>query len=92
MNGQLHTGFLVLSGNIEINSKNSAKEGDFVLLQNTNESFLISANETSEIFLLSGKPLNESIKVKGFFVMNTEEEIEQANQDLKNGLFGNDKF
>jgi redox-sensitive bicupin YhaK (pirin superfamily) len=37
--------------------------------------------------LVSGKPLNEPIARWGPFVMNTQEEIEQTLQDLKNGTF-----
>ncbi|MGH9969862.1 MAG: pirin family protein [Pyrinomonadaceae bacterium] len=37
--------------------------------------------------LISGKPLNEPVARYGPFVMNTEEEIEQALQDLRRGTF-----
>jgi quercetin 2,3-dioxygenase len=37
--------------------------------------------------LVSGKPLNEPIARYGPFVMNTNEEIEQALKDLQNGTF-----
>jgi redox-sensitive bicupin YhaK (pirin superfamily) len=37
--------------------------------------------------LVSGKPLNEPIARWGPFVMNTQEEIEQTLEDLKNGTF-----
>ena len=37
--------------------------------------------------LVSSKPLNESIARYGPFVMNTQEEIEQALEDLRNGTF-----
>jgi redox-sensitive bicupin YhaK (pirin superfamily) len=37
--------------------------------------------------LISGKPLNEPIARYGPFVMNTQPEIEQALEDLKNGTF-----
>ncbi len=48
----------------------------------------IKALETGVRFLLiSGKPLNEPIARYGPFVMNTEEEIEQALQDLRRGTF-----
>jgi redox-sensitive bicupin YhaK (pirin superfamily) len=48
----------------------------------------ISASEKGVRFLLiSGKPLNEPIARYGPFVMNTEEEIEQALLDLRRGTF-----
>jgi redox-sensitive bicupin YhaK (pirin superfamily) len=37
--------------------------------------------------LISGKPLNEPIARYGPFVMNTQDEIIQALQDLRNGTF-----
>ena len=37
--------------------------------------------------LISGKPLNEPIARYGPFVMNTQEEIQQALEDLRNGTF-----
>ena len=46
------------------------------------------ASERGVRFLMvSGKPLNEPIARYGPFVMNTEAEIEQALDDLKNGTF-----
>jgi redox-sensitive bicupin YhaK (pirin superfamily) len=37
--------------------------------------------------LVSGKPLNEPVARWGPFVMNTQEEIEQTLEELKNGTF-----
>jgi quercetin 2,3-dioxygenase len=41
----------------------------------------------TRFLLISGKPLNEPIARYGPFVMNTEEEIEQALLDLRRGTF-----
>ena len=46
-----------------------------------------AANEPVRFLLISGKPLNEPIARYGPFVMNTQEEIQQALKDLKNGTF-----
>lgn len=46
-----------------------------------------AANEPVRFLLVSGKPLNEPIARYGPFVMNTQEEIQQALEDLKNGTF-----
>lgn len=48
----------------------------------------VTAGENGARFLLvSGKPLGEPIARYGPFVMNTQEEIQQALQDLRNGTF-----
>jgi len=46
-----------------------------------------AANEPVRFLLVSGKPLNEPIARYGPFVMNTQEEIQQALEDLRNGTF-----
>jgi len=46
-----------------------------------------AANEPVRFLLISGKPLNEPIARYGPFVMNTQEEIQQALKDLKNDTF-----
>ncbi|MDB5774028.1 MAG: pirin family protein, partial [Herbaspirillum sp.] len=39
------------------------------------------------LLVIAGKPLREPIAAGGPFVMNTEEEIEQAFTDYRAGLF-----
>jgi len=46
-----------------------------------------AATEPVRFLLVSGKPLNEPIARYGPFVMNTQEEIQQALDDLRNGTF-----
>ena len=46
-----------------------------------------AANEPVRFLLISGKPLNEPIARYGPFVMNTQEEIQQALKDLRNSTF-----
>ena len=46
-----------------------------------------TVNKPVRFLLVSGKPLNESIARYGPFVMNTQEEIQQALDDLRNGTF-----
>jgi hypothetical protein len=54
-------------------------DGDFVAVK-TSESHV-------RFLLISGRPLNEPIARHGPFVMNTQEEIQQALQDLRDGTF-----
>ncbi|WP_160710702.1 pirin family protein [Chitinophaga solisilvae] len=48
----------------------------------------ITANENTRLLYLSAAPINEPVAAKDNFVMNTQEEITQAFEDYKNGLFG----
>ena len=54
-------------------------DGDHVAAQAT--------DQPVRFLLVSGKPLNEPIARYGPFVMNTQEEIQQALEDLRNGTF-----
>jgi len=54
-------------------------DGDFVSAQ--------AADQGVRFLLVSGKPLNEPIARWGPFVMNTQAEIEQTLEELKNGTF-----
>ena len=54
-------------------------DGDFVEIKGTGSAV--------RVLLMSGKPLNEPIARYGPFVMNTQEEIRQALDDLHNGTF-----
>ncbi|MDO4793749.1 MAG: pirin family protein [Filifactor alocis] len=88
-----NTGLLVLSGEVRINEAYLAKSSDFVLFENDGKPFCItSAEEHSEVFVLSGQPLNEPVVAGGPFVMNTQEELLQANLDFRNGAFGDINF
>ena len=46
-----------------------------------------SSDQGMRFLLVSGKPLNEPIARYGPFVMNTQQEIEQALEDLRKGKF-----
>ena len=47
-----------------------------------------AATDDTSLVVMGGKPLNEPIAARGPFVMNTWEEIMQANQDYRSGNFG----
>jgi hypothetical protein len=52
------------------------------------ESELINGREESEILLLQAKPMSEPVVFGGPFVMNSEEEIQQAYVDYRRTHFG----
>lgn len=88
-----NTGMLILSGEVNVNESKNVKSSDFVLFENDGKEFsLAGIEEHSEILVLSGQPLNEPVVAMGPFVMNTMEEIMQANADFRAGKFGSMDF
>jgi hypothetical protein len=85
-------GMLILSGEVKVNGR-AGKEKDFVLFKNEEgEAVIEAASNDVKIFVLSGEPINEPIAAGGPFVMNTREELRQANEDFNNGKFGTFDF
>jgi len=64
--------------------------GELALFQNNGESVLLRASQdqSADILLLGGEPLNEPVATYGPFVMNTQEEIRQTFLDYQSGKFG----
>jgi redox-sensitive bicupin YhaK (pirin superfamily) len=79
---EYNSAVLVLEGSVKVNGE-SAKTNNFVVLKNDGEDFLIEAAEDSVVLVLSGEPI-----AYGPFVMNTQEEIRQAIDDVNMGRFG----
>jgi redox-sensitive bicupin YhaK (pirin superfamily) len=78
---------LVLEGDVEING-NRAKSQDFVLFANEGETIAVRAESPAQLVMMQGEPIDEPLVAYGPFVMNSEEEIYQALQDLRSGKFG----
>jgi redox-sensitive bicupin YhaK (pirin superfamily) len=49
---------------------------------------IIFATGDAQVLFLSAEPIDEPVAARDNFVMNTPEEIDQALEDYKNGLFG----
>ena len=49
---------------------------------------LTAAEPETQLLLLGGAPLDEPISAQGPFVMNTRQEILQANRDYQSGKMG----
>lgn len=88
-----YNGFIyVVKGKGMFGSKETQGEkGQILWLSETNGAEIseisIKAADNLRLLLFAGKPLKESVVAKGPFVMNTEEEVQQAYADFRNGTF-----
>lgn len=82
-----NTGLLVVEGSAQINGQTAAAD-HFVLFKNDGESLSLEASEDAIVLILSGKPIDEPIAQYGPFLMNTQEELIQAIDDVNAGKFG----
>lgn len=82
------TALIVLQGTIQVNEHVNAYEAQMVLLDSIGQKISIKASSDAVVLLLSGEPIAEPIVGYGPFVMNTQEEINQAITDFNNHQFG----
>lgn len=61
---------------------------ELAVLSSEGDSVEIATSEAAQLLVLSGKPLQEPVAFGGPFVMNTQEEIVQAQIDFQRGAFG----
>jgi redox-sensitive bicupin YhaK (pirin superfamily) len=77
----------VSKGKVNINQE-VVEAYNLVVFQKENEEIIVTAEQDAEILFLSAEPIDEPVAAKDNYVMNTQEEIEQAVTDYQNGLFG----
>lgn len=84
----------VIKGNALFGSeKTLAKKNQAVFFDQNGERIVLSSNtDSAEVLLIAGMPINEPVKRYGPFVMNTDEELQQAIKDYQNGKMGKIDF
>jgi hypothetical protein len=72
---------------ISTNQETSVGLHRMAILENEGTGVEISATEGTKLLLIAGNPLNEPIAQYGPFVMNTREQLMQAVDDFRAGLY-----
>ena len=88
---QGHSAFIyVIKGPLYIHGENktTAVTTDSMALLDSGERLEVSSDDAARFLLIAGRPFNEPVARYGPFVMNTEEEIQQAFTDYRAGHFG----
>ena len=79
---------IVLRGAVRLDGAETLGDGQLVLLDRGNGGARLAANADATLLVLSGEPLDEPVVAYGPFVMNTADEIRQAQRDFASGRFG----
>lgn len=83
-----NTALLVLQGEVKANGSSSVSEGEFILFKNDGDEIYVESLTDSIVLFLSGAPIDEPLVHYGPFVMNSEDEINEAIEDFNAGKFG----
>lgn len=82
------TMLISLDGNLTINNETTVESAQLVVFDENGGSIQLGANDEARFLVLTGEPIEEPVKGYGPFVMNTQEEIQQAIQEYQTGQFG----
>lgn len=81
----------IAHGNAQVNGSEIA-EHHLLVFDKEGDTIDIEAGADVKLLYLSAEPIDEPVAAKDNYVMNTQEEIQQAMDDYKNGLFGSLDF
>lgn len=82
-----HNAFIyVIDGIVTVGDK-TASANELAILSDGETVSITTSGTDARFLLIAGKPLNEPVARGGPFVMNTQEEIQQAFNDYQQGLF-----
>jgi redox-sensitive bicupin YhaK (pirin superfamily) len=77
----------ILEGSLQVNSQ-EVPERHLVVFSREGTDIRLFASQDSRLLYLTGEPIDEPVAARGNFVMNTEEEINQAEMDFADGKYG----
>jgi quercetin 2,3-dioxygenase len=77
----------VLEGRIEVNGT-WVNEQQLVVFNKAGTDIQLETKADTKLLYLSGEPIDEPVAAKGNIVMNTQEEVQQAEKDFAAGKFG----
>lgn len=83
-----NTALVVIQGSLVVNGSTQAGADQLVVLRREGSNVHVEAGSDARFLVLSGEPLDEPVVGYGPFVMNTEQEIQQAIADFNSGRFG----
>lgn len=77
----------IAKGKLCINQE-TVNHHNLIVFEKENDEIIVTAEEDAQVLYLSAEPIDEPVAAKDNFVMNTQEETEQAIADYKKGIFG----
>ncbi|MBC7937521.1 MAG: pirin family protein [Rhizobacter sp.] len=77
----------ISQGKLCVNQE-TVEEHHLIVFEKENDEIMVCAEADTQILFLSAQPIDEPVAAKDNFVMNTMEEVNQAMEDYKSGLFG----
>ncbi len=78
----------VLHGDIVVGGSDGAVEQELVLLTREGQKLEIGARQDATVLLLNGAPIDKPVAAQGPFVMNSQNEIQQAIEDYHQARLG----
>ena len=79
---------ILLRGNVAVDGGDTLRDGQLMLLDRGDRGVALTASAETTLLVLSGEPFDEPVVAYGPFVMNTVEEIQQAQRDFASARFG----
>ena len=81
----------IMEGLLLVNNEEVAAH-HLVIFNKSGTGISVTTKENTKLLYLSAGPINEPVAAKGNMVMNTQEEVEQAEKDYAEGKFGSLDF